>query len=100
MTNAVDVLCVGGPKHETVVCFNRVGGLKSTHTFPDISGIGDDAVYTRREWWSEGTEHWYHIATDANDEPTDSEIAIAIAANLFPPAWDLRHKPAPEPEDV
>lgn len=97
MTNSVDVLCIGGPKHDTLVCFNKSEGLATEHEFQSIGGE-PSITYTRRDWWHEGNERWYRIATHLDNEPSDAEIAIAIAAALFPPAWDLRSKPAPEPE--
>lgn len=97
MTNATDTLCVGGVKHETLLCFNKSAGFPLTHEFQGV-GTEPNVVYTRRAWWNNDNQNWYWIATNADDEPSDAEIAITIAANLFPPAWDLRDRPAPEPE--
>jgi hypothetical protein len=99
MTNAVDVLFIGGPATGRMICVNKAGA-----TFPsafDHYEEGEVAVtYTRRAWFNPDNEQWYWIATTAEDEPNDGTIAVAIAAALFPPAWDMRDKPAPEePEE-
>lgn len=96
MTNAVDVLAVGGPATNRVWCLNRnAQGFPHTIQVPslDPAGVLD---YTPRRFWNTVTERWYWIATWSGDEPTDSEIQFIIAVNDFPPAWDMATRAAPE----
>lgn len=83
MTNAIDILLVGGPKNGTVVCMNRAR-MTTNIEFPD----GD--VYVRQVWTEPGTTLQYHVATQPGEgEPGDLDIANEIALSRFPTAWDL-----------
>lgn len=81
MTNAIDILMVGGPANSRVVCMNRAR-MSSTI---DAGGT----TYTRRVWTDAETTRQYHIATPLETEVEDADIAHEIALSRFPPAWDL-----------
>ena len=92
MTNATDVLLVGGPKNGEMFCVNREGYMPSQL---DPSQLNQDvAPYTLRKFWNNVTERWYWIGTQ-DDTPTDEDIQWQIAAVDFKPAWDLANLPAP-----
>lgn len=98
MSNATDVLCVGGPARDRMVCLNRnaeVFPTKLEFVSLDPAGV---LLYRPRQFWNTTTERWYWIATWSDDEPMDSDIRYAITVNNFNPAWDLLNKPAPESE--
>jgi hypothetical protein len=96
MTNAVDVLCVGGPANGRMYCLNR-----NAEGFPpklDITSIDDPAgviTYIPRKWWNSTNERWYWIATWDGYAPTEDEIHWQITYDYFQPAWDLRDLPPP-----
>lgn len=99
MTNAVDVLCVGGPADGRMHCLNRnAQGFPTNIEVVSLDPAGQ-LTYVPRMWWSEDVGAWYWIATWSGDEPGDSEIMFAIAINQFNSAWDLRDRPAPEPPE-
>lgn len=97
MTNATDILVVGGPAHGNMWCLNR----ETNAQHKPIEMLLDPSmsvVYQPIEWWHPINERWYWIAVRDEDDTTDIDIAAEIAASGFQPAWDLRGKPAPEPE--
>lgn len=84
MTNAIDILCVGGPQHATVVCMDRARQTTNI-TFPY-----DGSVYARKVWTDAETTLQYHVATQPGEsEADDADIANEIALSRFPAAWDL-----------
>ena len=83
MTNAIDVLLVGGPRNSTVVCMNRAR-MTTNIEFPE----GD--VYTRQVWTDPDTTLQYHVAVIPELELGDVDISAEVAQSRFPPAWDLR----------
>ena len=86
MTNAIDILCVGGPRNSTVVCMNRAR-MAANIEFPTFGGSD---VYVRKVWTDAETTLQYHVATQPGEgEPGDVDIANEIAMSRFPPAWDL-----------
>ena len=87
MTNAIDILCVGGPRNSTVVCMNRA----RMNTFIELGTDGGGVVtYTRKVWTDPETTLQYHVATQPGEgEAGDVDIANEIALSRFPPAWDL-----------
>lgn len=99
MTNATDVLGVGGPARDHMWCLNR-----NAQGFPmNVEVVSFDPpgvlTYVPRPFWNTVDERWYWIATWSGDEPGDSEIQFAIVVNNFNSAWDLRDRPAPEPPE-
>ena len=82
MTNAIDILCVGGPRNSTVVCMNRARMTTNIE-------VGEDTC-TRQVWTDPDTTLQYHVATQPGEsEAGNVEIANEIALSRFPPAWDL-----------
>jgi hypothetical protein len=89
MSNAVDVLCIGGPMNATLVCVPRPG--PSLIEFPVATDETAEAVltYTRRTWEDPVTGKKYHIAAREGDDVTDEQIIIEIVMHNMPPSWDL-----------
>lgn len=91
MTNAVDVLAVGGPANGRMWCVNKVGGKMASYV--EVISIGEQAgvlQYPLRKWQHPVTQRWYWIATREVDQVTDADIVWEITVNNFQPAWDLR----------
>lgn len=98
MSNATDVLAVGGPGNGRVWCVNR-NAERPVRTVTAIAqGVGE-ITYTINKWWDIGTQRWYWIATNDAYPVGDTEIAWQIVINNFNPAWDLRGHPAPTTEE-
>jgi len=87
MTNAVDVLLVGGPKHAQVACINRAA-MPNYIGMPE-NGIADVYSYIRHTWKHDDTGMLYHVGIGPGVQPTDSLVQNAIDLVQFPPSWDL-----------
>lgn len=87
MTNAIDVLVIGGPADGKMVCMPRPAStyIEFPYTLPDDSLLR----YTRRKWTDPNTGKVYHIATRDEDMVTDEQIAWTITIANFQPGWDL-----------
>lgn len=86
MTNAVDILLVGGDANGHLVCMNR---LHAT-TYIDTIGTLGVVTYSRIQWTHPTTGKLYWIAVeDAALPPTDAQVIAEIDAAKFNPAWDL-----------
>lgn len=100
MTNATDVLLVGGPGSGDMHCLNRnAPSFPSKITMLEL-GVGE-VVYRPVKFWSTTHQRWYWVATSDELYPVDGQfIAMAIELCDFQPAWDLRDLPPPAPEEV
>lgn len=87
MTNAVDVLLVGGPAHGRVICANKSTNPLYVEAWED----GDYLGRYQRESWTNMQAERYHVAypDGVYPTPTNSEVEAAIEAANFNPAWDL-----------
>lgn len=79
MTNAIDILCVGGPLD------GRMWWAHVTHGVKNIEG------YMRQEWRDPDTDEGYWIAVHPDYPVDDATIKNTIAASQFTPAWNLRN---------
>lgn len=84
MTNAVDMLLVGGESHGRMICCRK----PLSATYDVLSKDSDVETYKRREHTYYGTGKRYHIGT-VDDDVTDDFIDQTITATDFQPAWDL-----------
>jgi hypothetical protein len=86
MSNAIDILVVGGPANGKQICMQR------EHQVPLLGfvaeGVGE-VTYTRRKWLHPTTGKLYHIAARDEDAVTDEQIIVEITMANFGPAWDL-----------
>lgn len=90
MTNATDVLCIGGPLNGYMYCLNL------TTVPPSVSlGFSLTPGYVARKWWNINLQRWYWIATTASDPVDDATIFAAVVVAQMQPAWDLKDLPAP-----
>jgi hypothetical protein len=99
MTNATDILAVGGPANGRMWCLNRnAQGFPTKVEVLSIDPAGM-VTYVPRKWWDEVNQRWYWIATWSGDEPDNNRVWWEITVNNFQPAWDLRDAPAPQLEN-
>lgn len=94
MSNAIDVLCVGGPKDGVAICMPRPAA--KFIDFPAISGDMPVGVYTYERIQHVFDGKWYHIAIPAQEgaeNPSDDDINAAILAYRFTPGWDINPMP-------
>jgi len=84
MSNAIDIMCVGGPANGRMVNIP-----KPAPTFIDFPVAGGITTYTRTTWTHTLTGKLFHIATRAEDEVTDDDIVFEVTMGNFTPAWDL-----------
>jgi hypothetical protein len=99
MTNAVDTLLVGGPANGRMFCLNKnTAGFPHKCVVMSLDEPAGELTYDPAPWWDEATQRWFWIATWEGAPPTQSEIIWMVTVSNFPPAWDMRSKPAPEPE--
>lgn len=92
MSNAIDVLCVGGPKDGVVICMPRPAA--KFINYPVLAGQG--GVYTYERIQHERDGRYYHIAVPAGEgaeEVGDEDINVAIEAYGFTPGWDINPMP-------
>lgn len=82
MSNAIDILCVGGPANGRMVCMHK----KHLTTYIEFPGV---TRYTRRQWEHPLTGKMFHIATIEGDDTTDDDIVFEVTMTNFTPAWDL-----------
>lgn len=75
MTNAIDVLCVGGPLDGRMWCM------------PKPQALGE---YVTNAWNHPDTNDGYWIAMHPDYLVDDEAIKAAIAEANFTPAWNLR----------
>lgn len=93
MTNAADVLLVGGPANGRMICCNKVPKMVSNiDTIVEGQGV---VTYPVNKWWNAQTQRWYWLAIYPDAAISDTEIANEIWAREFQPAWDMRDLPAP-----
>lgn len=93
MTNAADVLLVGGPANGRMVCCNKVPKMPASYdAFIDYETF---VTYPVNKWWNAQTQRWYWLAIYPDAAMSDAEIANEILAREFQPAWDMRDLPAP-----
>lgn len=78
MTNAVDILLVGGPAHGRMVCARRPVSANI-----DALTSGGIAVYKTEAFG----RYWIARAVDLGI--TDEEVEAAIAYVNLQPSWDL-----------
>lgn len=97
MTNAVDVLLVGGLCDGMMECVNRANGVPATID-AQVPGEEYTLPYAMTKFWNDVDDRWYWIALYDQDA-TEEQIIYAIAFHAFQPAWDLRDLPAPQPEN-
>jgi hypothetical protein len=84
MSNAIDILIVGGPADGRMVCMQR----KQLSTFVEFPTAEEGlATYARGKYAYNGK--LYHIATREEDALTNEQIDFAIVMNNHQPAWDL-----------
>ena len=96
MTNAVDVLAVGGPANGRMWCVNKAAGAMPSTVQVISQGV---LTYPLTKWWCEVTQRWYWIARRDVDQVTDADIYWEVVLHNFQPAWDLRDLPAPDQEN-
>jgi hypothetical protein len=84
MTNAIDVLLVGGVEHGQMVCCNLAQ-----------DGAARWAGYIVIPWWRVENQRWYWVALPINSTPINEVIEQAVAIYMHQPAWNMRDKPAP-----
>lgn len=90
MSNHVDILCVGGPKHLTLINTKRPPPAQAR--FPDISGETgySEVTYDIHQHIHRDTGAYYWIASHTDDAIVDADIIdMAIAEYGHKPAWDL-----------
>lgn len=94
MTNATDVLLVGGDTYNgQVFCANLAKGPPaSIKLHVDLDTVVE---YVARKWWNINLQRWYWIATTADTPVADVTIVAALVAAQMQPAWDLKDLPAP-----
>jgi hypothetical protein len=88
MSNAIDILCVGGPANGKMVCMQKAAAT----TYIEFPILPDDTRYTRRKWKHPLNEKMYHIASRDTDVVTDEQIIVEIVMANFTPAWDLNNE--------
>ena len=79
MTNAIDILCVGGAQH---------GQMWWAHLSHGVKTIEDG--YVIQEWRDPDTNEGYWIAANPSSPVDDPTIKATIAERQFTPAWNLR----------
>ncbi|HEX8586206.1 MAG TPA: hypothetical protein VF680_17570 [Allosphingosinicella sp.] len=88
MSNAVDVLLVGGPKNGSMLCVPR-----PVVNIPVDAGQlqGDpEYIYNVQAWTDPLSGKRYWIGTRENDPPpNDSVVTVLILVQQMPPSWDL-----------
>lgn len=91
MSNAVDVLLVGGVASGRQMCAMRpvVPELVWNDTNTMTAHIYEHTVFTS----SDGKK--YHIALDGEDESSEAEIELLIDATGFQPGWDINERDIP-----
>jgi hypothetical protein len=85
MSNAVDILLVGGPAGDRMILASKER-MSKYYAFPYKSG---EVSYTLQAWTHPVTGAKYHIGISDDWPVTDEEIAVAIVMGNFGPAWDL-----------
>lgn len=83
MSNAVDIVMVGGPAHARMVCMER-DKMTTYVEFPVIGANGGLANYTVVKRQIDGEWHRFGVPT-GEVEPTDADVLLAGST----PAWDL-----------
>jgi len=79
MTNAVDILCIGGAADGDMLCVKRAVAA---------AYYARDVAYSHLVYEREGKK--YHLAIPQGEElPSSETIGNAIDAANFPPSWDL-----------
>lgn len=94
MSNAIDVLCVGGPKDGVVICMQRPA-VKFIE-FPAIAGLEVVGIHTYERIQHEREGFYYHVAIphgEGAEEVGDEDINVAIEAYGFTPGWDINPMP-------
>lgn len=87
MSNAVDILCVGGPASGRLMCQPRPVP-NNIEVF--ASGGGPTFyMYATQQWTNPVGGKKYWIAKRTVDTVSDSAIAALILAEGMPPSWDL-----------
>jgi hypothetical protein len=86
MTNAVDVLIVGGSANGTIVCMP----LDSTRI-----ELGAERYTPAPYTMEDGKAYWiaYPFSANPADIPSDATTVAAIQASPIKPAWDLNRPP-------
>lgn len=85
MSNAIDIMCVGGPANGRMVCMQK----NMLTTYIDFPVVGGVVTYTRHKWEHPITGKLFHIATRDGDDVTDDDIVFEVTMGNFTPAWDL-----------
>lgn len=94
MSNAIDVLCVGGPKDGVVVCIQRPAA--KFIEYPAVSGMEVVGTHTYERIQHDRDGRYYHIAVPVGDgveEVGEEDINAAIDAYNFTPGWDINPMP-------
>lgn len=83
MSNAVDVLLVGGACAGQVVCMDR------SDTRIQLGNVN----YSPTPFEHNGKNYWVAmpVTVEEGEIPTQEEIGAALDAKNFQPAWDLNH---------
>ena len=90
MSNAIDILHVGGPKDGVVVCTPRPA--VKFYEYDVIEG----GVYAYERIQHARDGFYSHVAipaTEGAENPTDEDINNAIDAYGFTPGWDINPMP-------
>ena len=86
MSNAVDILAVGGTHNGRQWCMQRA--QMTTYIEAQAEGFGI-VRYIRQQWEHPDTLKLYHIATPEGETVTSEQILAEIESANFQPAWDL-----------
>ena len=94
MSNAIDILHVGGPKDGVMICAPRPAA--KFYNYPVVDGGVPVGEYSYERIQHAYNGFYYHIAipaTEGAENPTDEDINAAIDAYGFTPGWDINPMP-------